>query len=383
MPVIKQFFIHGNGVTDDDLERKLYVIRRIAEKSALENRLSTLNDSLDAVASKIQEMDQEKQSLNVKEEQLSDQLGSAREKLVTGIEAVDERLDEIERQRLVKQQELALNQQKIALAEKKIQLLNDEKNLYLREKNDLLRKGAEDTELDNYNLKISEIEGYIQDENNKIKNAESSSNTITAWLVDVDALDSRLRNMMEEEYSENETIESFTTEELERLQNEQKSVNAEMARLDSIRKLLDDQRSSVDEQLASVDEEISLMKGKDLAEILAERSALEEQEAELSEEEAALMKEGSEGTASSVSGLSDNELLSELEQEIRERRSSIETLKSEIAEEQEALARKKAEIEERRSKAASALGITAIALIIAGLLVIVAFYFIGRRNKKA
>jgi len=37
MPVIKQFFVHGNGIVDDDFERKLYVIRRIAEKRALEN----------------------------------------------------------------------------------------------------------------------------------------------------------------------------------------------------------------------------------------------------------------------------------------------------------------------------------------------------------
>jgi predicted nucleic acid-binding Zn-ribbon protein len=353
------------------------------KKSVLEERLSTLNDSLDNVAAKIRQMDQEKKTLNVKEEQLSDQLGSAREKLVTGITEVDQRLDDIEKQRLVKQQELSLNEQKIILAEKKIQLLNDERNLYLREKNELLRKGADNTELENYNLRISEIEGYIQEENNKIRNAESAITTITAWLADVNALETRLRDMMEQEYSENETIERFTNEEMERLKNEQESVGTEMSRLDSIRKILDQQRERVDRELATVDEEMSVVRDKDLSGILAERSALEEEEAQLSEEEAALMNESAGASGSSVSGLPDSELLGDLEQEIRERRSSIETLKSEIAREQQELAQKKAEIEERRSKAAGAVGITAIVLVIAGLLIIAVFYFIGRRNKKA
>ncbi|MDF1571082.1 MAG: hypothetical protein P1P82_05635 [Bacteroidales bacterium] len=353
------------------------------KKTVLENRLSTLNDSLDAVASKIEKMDQENKTLNVKEEQLSDQLGSAREKLVTGISQVDQRLDDIEKQRLVKQQELSLNEQKIVLAEKKIQLLNDERNLYLREKNELLRKGADNTELENYNLKISEIEGYIQEENNKIRNAESVITTITAWLADVNALETRLRTMIKEKYSENETIESFTNEEMERLEKEQESVRTELARLDSIRKVLDQQRENVDRELSSVDKEMSLVKGKGLSEILAERSALEEEEAQLSEEEAELMSEGTGSSSSSVSGLPDNELLSDLEQQIRERRNSIETLKSEIAKEQQQLAQKKAEIEERRSKAAGAVGITVIALIGIGLLIIAIFYFIGRKRKKA
>ncbi|MCD6460042.1 glutamate synthase large subunit [bacterium] len=40
MPVIKQFFVHANGAHSDDFERKLYVIRRLAEKFALENGIN-------------------------------------------------------------------------------------------------------------------------------------------------------------------------------------------------------------------------------------------------------------------------------------------------------------------------------------------------------
>jgi t-SNARE complex subunit (syntaxin) len=102
----------------------------------------------------------------------------------------------------------------------------------------------------------------------------------------------------------------------------------------------------------------------------------------LSEQEADLMAESRPSGSESVSALSGDDMLSELESEIQARRESIENLKSEIAAEQQELAEKRAEIDKNRSDRASALGITTIIIVVLGLAAVVVFYFVGRKRRK-
>jgi len=176
---------------------------------------------------------------------------------------------------------------------------------------------------------------------------------------------------------------------MRRLKKEKKNISSEMARLDSSRQQMVSQSAKVNEKLGNVDHEISLLKNKDLAMILAERSTLETEEAKISQEEAKISQEETEllgeKTAmpeSGLAGLQEDDLLATLEEEISERSRSIEQLKSEIAAEQQELARKKAEIESKRAEGASTLGITTIVVVIIGLLLVVVFYIVGRRKRS-
>jgi chromosome segregation ATPase len=349
-----------------------------SNREALGNRLQKIEDSINNVTTLLVDLDRQKDTIGVKEQQLESQLGSAKEKLITGIEEVDQRLDDIEKQRLVKQKELNLNQEKIGLAEKKIVLLEDEKNLYLREKNDLLRKEADDAELESYDLKIAEVDGYIQEENNKIRTARSAIRTTNAWLEDVENLEKRLRKSMEEEYDRNQTIASFTNDESERLQREKAAIESQIAELDSVQSMLAEQRAAVDNELSGVEKDLDLMKDKDLSAILTELSELETVEAEMAKREASLIgNSGEEGAT-----LSD-EMLGELESEIRARRQAIATMKAEIAAEKEQIASKRAEIQQKRAERAGAVAKTTLIIVLLGIAAVVIFYFTGLRKRKS
>ncbi len=351
------------------------------EKARLSETLQTINDSIATLAETINNLESQQGNLAVREEQLNEQLDTAKERLVTGIASIDDRLDKIEKQRVMKQRELELNKDKIELSDRKIALLKDEKNLYLREKNELVAKNASAEDIEQYDQKIDDINGNIQDEKDKIENAGIVINDITAWMRDVNSLQNRLANMMDEAYSKNETIEQFTMSELERLSQEKKQTQSEMARLDSIRLALVNQQSTIDDQLSGVDEEIQLLKGKEISEILAKRSALDSEEAQLSQEEADLMA-GKESQSMGSEEVEDDEaILAGLDKEIIDRRASLLMLKTEIAQQQQELAQKRAQIEQKRAKRASAAGISAGAVILIGLLIVISLYLIGRTRR--
>jgi t-SNARE complex subunit (syntaxin) len=102
----------------------------------------------------------------------------------------------------------------------------------------------------------------------------------------------------------------------------------------------------------------------------------------LSEKESELLQGPKDSKESSISELSDNVNLSDLETEIKERRETVENLKTDLADQQKELSEKKAKIEQKRSDRSKALGRTTIVLIILGMSLIVVFYVLGKNRKK-
>ena len=350
-------------------------------KNNLENQRISLADSLNAVHQQISQMDRREEELDLKKDHLTDQMGTAREDLVTGIKKIDQRLEDLNSQRGVKEKELLLNKQKIDLAQQKIEILETEKGLYQDEKNDMLKKGADDDELEDFNLKIRDIDNSILEEKNKIKNAENSIQSIKSWTADLEKLESRLKEAMEQEYNENETLKQFAEGELNRLNSEKENVNAEIKRLDSIQNVLNAQITEAEKELENVDDELSLISGNELADILVEKSKLESSEARLSKQEEELLISSPEDQYA-VSGINNDLLLQDLDKELSESRNLIDSMKSEIAREQQKLAQKKAEAEERRANRAKAAGITTLVIILAGILLVLLFYYIGKRKRS-
>lgn len=355
------------------------------KKTELKTTLTNVNDSLENINNRLSSLEKKQDTINVQEKQLTKQKKEAKRKLITGIDEIDTKLDEIEDQRLVKLKEIEINAQKKKLAEKKIEILKDEKNVYLREKNSVLKGSGDDTELEKYNLKISEIEGEIKEEKNKIRSAESAISTLKSWLNDVNQLHNKLSRMMEEEYGKNDIIIEFTDKETQRLRNEKKNIESEASKLKKIQEQLSKKKADIDSILSNVDEGIELVKSKELSEILSEKSALEEQEAELSGKETGLHEE------SKTTGISKSKidttvkgagLLKEIENEIKSKRENIETLKKQIATEQQALSKKQAMLEAKRSKKVSAATKTIVTLIILSVLVLGGLYLLGRRSAK-
>ncbi len=353
------------------------------EKSDFQKRLQEIEDSLTLVQNKSEDVEKRRGLIDIKEQQLTEQKSVAKEKLVTGIDDIDSRLDEIESQRLVKQNILSLNEQKINLSRNKIKLLEDEKNIYLREKNDIIKNDGDDAELDKYDLKIDEINGYIEDEQNKIKNAESSNSTLKEWISDADELEEKLRTMMTSEYDRNETIEEFTKEEITRLSKEREALDKDIEKFDSVKSQLAVRKATISERLASFEGETELIKSKELSEILAERSDIESQQAELAEMEKNIIDQRvSSDSIDTVSEITSGfELLRSIENDIRGKREKLDKLQSEITEDEARLSEQMAEIEARRSKNvrafAGTLVLVSVGVILAGIL-----YILGKRSIR-
>ncbi len=354
------------------------------QKADLQNRLKTIEDSIALVQEKRDDILKEKDTIEIKEQQLSEQKTVSREKLVTGIDDIDNRLDKIDEQRLLKLNEIELNEQKINLARKKIELLEDEKNIYQREKNKLLKNNGDEAELEKYDLKISEINGYLKDEQNKIKSAESNINTLKEWIADADAMKEKLKDMMDSEYSRDETIAEFTREEISRLKNERQMLDTELKDLTGLKGRLSEKRASLNETLLSLEEKSELVKSKELSEILAERAGLEKQEAELAvrEKEMVQQKAVPEEIAGITEVFSGSDILKSIEESVELKRKQIDILRYEIAEDEAQLAKQKSDIETRRAKNVRNITLTIVIFVIAGIVLVGALYTIGRRRRK-
>ncbi|MDT8401758.1 MAG: hypothetical protein RQ743_08690 [Bacteroidales bacterium] len=354
------------------------------QKADLQARLSEIEDSIDLVLQKSKDIRQQQDTLEIKEQQLAEQKSESKEKLVTGIDNIDSRLDEIEEQRLVKLKEIELNEQKIKLAEKKIELLEDEKNIYLREKNEVLKKNGDEAELEKYDLKISEINGYLNEEQNKIKSAESNINTLTAWISDADALQEKLRDMMDSEYDRDKTIAEFSREEINRLEKERQALDQDLENLNILKSKLSEKKANLNNRIVALEEETELVKSKELSEILDEISGLEAQEAQLAEREKEMLEKRE--APEKIEGISrldtESGVLESIEETIELRRKQIDILRSEIAEDEAQLSKQAADIEARRARNVRNATKTVLIIGVIGVILIGLFYTLGRRKRK-
>ena len=140
----------------------------------------------------------------------------------------------------------------------------------------------------------------------------------------------------------------------------------------------------MNDRLISIDNESEVVKSKELSQILKERAMLEAEEAEIAKNEKALVDkeeipEKSEGITSTELG---SEALQSIEKAIDQKKHQIEILRAEIANDEVQLAQKKSELEARRAKNVRNLTGTVIILVMLGLLLIGAFYLVGRNKRR-
>jgi peptidoglycan hydrolase CwlO-like protein len=279
---------------------------------------------------------------------------------------------------MVKVNEIELNEQKIILAGKKIELLEDERNIYLREKNDLLKKNADETELEKFDLKISEIDASLKEEQNKIKSAESNINSLKSWISDADALQEKLRTMMDSEYERDKTIAEFTLEEVKRLEKERQALDEEFENLNLLKNELSEKRAGLNSRIESLEEETELVRSKELSEILAGISELESEEAQLAQKEKEMIAE-SETPGPAIA----RDVLDSMENSIEMKRKEIDKLRSEIAEDEAQLAQQMSDIEAVRSKNVRNLSRTVLIIVLIAVVVTGGLYMLGRRRRKS
>jgi chromosome segregation ATPase len=364
----------------EDMERQLK-----EQRENYQARLQQVEDSLGRIGSRINSLQNQLDTLDIAEKQLVTQRMVSQEKLVTGIDAIDARLDELEKENLLKQKEIDINIRKIELAESKIDLLEDEKTIYQREKNELLKENADETEIENYNRKIKEVEGYITEEQDKISVARASLRSLNDWIADFAELKEKLKENMEKEYSEQQTIAEFTRDEMNRLSSSKNNIDSELEKLTQLKNNLEQRKESINNQIDTLDREIGLVKNKDLAELLDKRSLIEKDEAALAREESSVLKDEQEIISQSrefseIDTSEDSRLFRQLDYEIKNKRMEIERLKSSIAASNENLAEKKALIEQKRSKNAKAVTTSAIVTVFVVVGILILLYLLGRRK---
>jgi len=352
------------------------------EKAALKEELDRINDTLQYLKDELERLENEKELLQIKENQLATQKSEAKEAMITGIETIDKRLDQAEQQRIMKQQETDLSNKKIDLARQKIGVLEEEIRIYQREKNDLELKDAAESEIEDYENKIKEIQDEIFLEEKKIRDAENIIASNRAWMQDFAALKEEMSGLMEKEYDKKETIDSFNLREKNRLEKEMMSIENEQYELVQIQEELQAHRVQINDQLATLDEDIEILRSGELSDLLRRKSDLERQESMLAREELTMVQ--IEDTMISIEQLPDDtavDILVSLEKELTNRRKDIERLKSEIAAEREQLAEKRAEINTRRArKVKTTTSVVIIILVIAAALA--GLYFLGKRKQK-
>jgi peptidoglycan hydrolase CwlO-like protein len=220
---------------------------------------------------------------------------------------------------------------------------------------------------------------------NKISAAKASLRSLNDWVADFAALKEKLKANMDKEYSEQQTIAEFTQDEMSRLSNTKTNIDTELEKLTQLQSRLEERKTSINSQIDTLDREISLVKDKELADLLDKKSMIEEDEAALAREEASviedeqeLMSETAEFSENDTS--SDSRMLRQLDYEIKNKRMEIERLKSSIAASNENLAEKKAMIEQKRSKNARAITTSAIITVLVVVGILILLYLLGRRN---
>jgi hypothetical protein len=292
----------------------------------------------------------------------------------------------LKNKKTIKEQEIDINTKKLDLANAKIAVLEDEKNIYLREKNDLVKDNAEESEIAKFDSKIAETNSEISAEKEKLADAKSVISNNQQWLDEFSTLKDNLSNMMASEYDKKRTIDSFTQNEIKRLNKEKMAIAGQKEQLVKTQKKLTAQKSKVSDDLESIDNEITLLSSSELSEVLEKKSQINMDEALLAQQELDISK-GLEYESTTGENLTPENLsiLEELENEIKNRRAELESMKYQLVNERIDLANKQAELDAKRAKKAGAAKFIGI-IILVGALAIGGLYLLGRtrrRKKKA
>lgn len=328
--------------------------------SELKKQLETFSRELSDLQIQNSELSKKKEKINIKDEQLNEQKSIVKDRLITGITYIDSSLNELDRQTVLKQKEFDLNEQKILLANKKTDILEDEKSILYRKKNEILKNNANDSELDEYDRKIEEVNKQLIEEQNNIKEAEKDKDYLKSWLKNAGDVSHELKILMEKEYEKNKSIEKFIKDEMAKLNIEKESLHDKVNEIESSKIRLKEEQSKISDKSDNLKVENKTAKPNEL---LSETSVQEKNQSVTDKQESILNKE-----------LTGNE-------ELSIDSSSAYTIKEDALKDDKSLKNIQQGNEEFKSKKLSPFGRAIIIIAFLGTILILIMYLVGKRKR--
>lgn len=312
------------------------------------------------------------------------------ERLASGIEEIDRRMEQREARKMQEKKNLNLLQKRVSVALKKAEAFELERQMYQDELDALMRENASDKKKLPFQEKVLELDSTIAVQNKQISRLEKEIAQAVSYISETDALMKSLKEQVREEHDEKEIIESFILSEKARL-------NKELAQLQETRSTLLEEQETIHENLAETSQQMEqlnrdaeLIRNKEMSDILRMQAENEASEVLLADEEISFLEAVPDPLASLLteafeSGDSSNEELASLIKmgdQLDSMQHMIQQEKTEIAKTRKALSEQRAEAASRRARLSKTAGSAAIIILIGGVGVLSLFYFLGRRSKK-
>ncbi len=376
----------AKALSERQKELKRDSLRKI--KNDLNAEIENAKELSELNQAKIAELTRKKDSLANQQKYFAEKEEEIQDSLSTGIGFIDQRLNNLDHNLLLEKRKINLNEKKISLANEKILTFKKEINLLEEEKSDLIRDNASNEEIEQFNNQIGNVSRFIAREKKKITMANDAISKSQEWIASTDDLKRNLGSSIRDEYDKGKTLAEFIENEKKRLSNKESEMIGLSERIKSNNADLQEEIEELNNKVSKIDNKMELVKGEDISSILALQAALEEQEAELANEEADIYSEESkqditgvtiEGTDSLNEGIREIDMLNNKFSELK---SSLAKQQSEIAKARQSLAKKKAEVARKRAKSVKTISRTAIVVIVVAFLILVGFYFLGKKKKK-
>ncbi len=359
-----------------------------SRRGELEERINAYKDSIEYVVSELSQLNSQLDSVekNLNFYQLSE-TQTART-LESGIKEIDERMSNREVHKQQEIQKIGLLNRRILVAGKKVEAFQLEREMYEEERDELLRTSAAEEELLPYREKIAELDSVITAEEAHIQSMKSEIRQAEVFIRDTDALMEELQARIKQEYDKKEIIEEFIASERERLSSELNQLQSDRQRLMNEQTDISSNLNMTEQQIARMDRDLELISNKEMSEILEMQAEIEQAKASLAEEEVSMLEGSTSSTTSTAlaeGDTSDSELrnLIGLSYELDSLNELIQQEKAEIARTRMDLAERRAEAAAKRAQFGKTIGITAVALIILGIGLLILFYYLGRRSRKS
>ncbi|MCJ7713183.1 hypothetical protein MUO66_01815, partial [Candidatus Bathyarchaeota archaeon] len=367
-------------------ERHKKIAQLKEEKNSFKQDLTSAEEKLISITSKISELDNQKQELLIKEGYITEIDYEAEKELTTGIVGIDATIASLKEEKADENKKLELTDKRIALRKDKIRVLEKELDLYETQRNDLFMEENAQEEIELFDEKIAGVNEEIKIEKDKLLQLE-----LTKQLGNkkVGELDAQIEDYMAEyktEYEKKEGFDRYVTKETKRLQNELAAVADRNAELSEEWKNWATEREALEEKITEYEKEIEVVKGTEISEVVTELAEIEKKEAELLKEETKQLQEKSvkeveDTTVVKVEGEEEPEELKQLKRKVEEEKTKIAEDELKLAEEKQELLEKKQLATEERAERLSAWSVTIIIIVVVILLALVILFFVGRKFR--
>jgi chromosome segregation ATPase len=359
-----------------------------SKRESLEAQLVSVQDSLEKTEVRLAQTGSELDSLSLREKFVSGMEGQATAELRSGVEEIDQTLDELARERRSAEQEVLLANKRIAIVEMKIQAFKEERELYIAEKNELMRARASEAELRGVDLKIDEIDNSIGLEESKLSIATLTIRNAEGRIASIDQTVEKLQGKISRQYDRKAILEDFILDEAGRLEEERARLEADRKRLWAQERDLARERQELGRRLSDLSDEIRILEGGPIEEVESRMADLEEEEADVSAEESVLHADRSRerdeavqkrDTQTTETDTTAAGRLAQLSKEVAQEKAEVARDEATVAREREEISKKKAA--ERRGGSVGGLGLFIAIVFVLVIVGLFGLFFVGKASR--